>query len=191
MLTGARRGEVLNATWDMFDLDQGIWTKPASYTKQRRLHRVPLNAPAIELLRSMPKDPTSKFVFCGTDGKPLTDIKRTWASVCKKTGFVDRIQKQTRAGKPVFDSSGKPVFIEQPNVRVHDLRHSFASILVSAGASLSLIGKLLGHTQVQTTERYAHLFDEPMRDAAEVVGTFVSSTHAKLRPKSPKRAIAG
>ena len=60
--------------------------------------------------------------------------------------------------------------IEQPNVRLHDLRHSFASILVSAGASLSLIGQLLGHTQVQTTQRYAHLFDEPMRDAAEAVG---------------------
>lgn len=63
--------------------------------------------------------------------------------------------------------------IDQPNVRIHDLRHSFASILVSAGASLPLIGQLLGHTQAQTTHRYAHLFDRPMRDAAEAVGEFV------------------
>jgi site-specific recombinase XerD len=63
--------------------------------------------------------------------------------------------------------------IDQPNVRIHDLRHSFASILVSAGASLPLIGQLLGHTQAQTTHRYAHLFDRPMRDAAEAVREFV------------------
>jgi len=62
----------------------------------------------------------------------------------------------------------------RPNVRIHDLRHSFASILVSAGASLPLIGQMLGHTQVQTTQRYAHLFDDPMRDAAETVGQIVS-----------------
>ena len=65
----------------------------------------------------------------------------------------------------------------QPNVRIHDLRHSFASILVSAGASLPLIGQMLGHTQVQTTQRYAHLFDDPMRDAAETVGKVISPPH--------------
>jgi site-specific recombinase XerD len=68
---------------------------------------------------------------------------------------------------------GMPILIDAPNVRIHDLRHSFASILVSAGASLPLIGQLLGHTQVQTTHRYAHLFDGTMRDAAEAVGAFV------------------
>ena len=71
------------------------------------------------------------------------------------------------------DKDGEPILVDEPTVRIHDLRHSFASILVSAGASLPLIGQLLGHTQVQTTHRYAHLFDRPMRDAAEAVGAFV------------------
>ena len=176
MLTGARRGEVLGATWDMFDLEQGIWVKPSAHTKQRRIHRVPLSNPALELLKSMRVGARSRFVFCGPEGKPLTDIKRTWASVCKRAGFVKRVPKQTRAGKPVFDDTGAPILVEQPNLRIHDLRHSFASILVSAGASLPLIGQLLGHTQVQTTQRYAHLFDSPMRDAAEAVGAFVGDS---------------
>ena len=71
---------------------------------------------------------------------------------------------------------GKPVMVWKPTVRVHDIRHSFASILVSAGASLPLIGQMLGHTQVQTTQRYAHLFDDPMRKAAETVGAYVLSS---------------
>jgi integrase len=173
MLTGARRGEVLGATWDMFDLEQGTWVKPSAHTKQRRIHRVPLSSPALELLKSMRFEAKNRFVFGGAEGKPLTDIKRTWASVCKTVGFVERIPKRTRSGKPVFNETGAPILIEQPNLRIHDLRHSFASILVSAGASLPLIGQLLGHTQVQTTQRYAHLFDSPMRDAAEAVGAFV------------------
>ena len=65
--------------------------------------------------------------------------------------------------------------------RIHDLRHSFASILVSAGASLPLIGQMLGHTQVQTTQRYAHLFDDPMRDAAETVGQVISGPNPDFR----------
>jgi integrase len=173
MLTGARRGEVLNATWDMFDLEHGIWVKPSAHTKQRRVHRVPLSGPAVELLGSIRADTTSPFVFCGAGGKPLTDIKRTWSSACKAAGLVTQVSKRTRSGKAVIDSSGSPVMIDQPNVRIHDLRHSFASILVSAGASLPLIGQLLGHTQAQTTHRYAHLFDRPMREAAEAVGAFV------------------
>ena len=68
----------------------------------------------------------------------------------------------------------------QPSVRIHDLRHSFASILVSAGASLPLIGQMLGHTQVQTTQRYAHLFDDPLRKAAETVGKVITTATKKL-----------
>ena len=56
-----------------------------------------------------------------------------------------------------------------PDVRIHDLRHTFASLLVSGGASLEMIGKLLGHTQMQTTQRYAHLMDSPLRDGVNAV----------------------
>ena len=90
MLTGARRGEVLGATWDMFDLENGIWTKPSAHTKQRRIHRVPLSGPALRLLTDIRDDAVrlanaagsslSPYVFPGADGKPLTDIKRSWTS---------------------------------------------------------------------------------------------------------------
>lgn len=190
MLTGARLGEVLGATWAMFDLDNGIWTKPSAHTKQRRLHRVPLNGPAIRLLIEMKEDAARKarndgvamspYVFPGAGGKPLTDIKRSWASVCLKAGLTKHVPKKSRSGKVVKDKHGKPVMVTQPNVRLHDLRHSFASILVSAGASLPLIGQMLGHTQVQTTQRYAHLFDDPLREAAETVGKFISPATKKL-----------
>jgi integrase len=183
MLTGARRGEVLGATWEMFDLENGVWTKPSAHTKQRRVHRVPLSSPAIQLLAAM-KDaaqhaaeatstPCNPFVFPGANDKPMTDIKRTWASVCRKAGLAVQVEKKGRDGKIMQGKDGKPAMVWQPSVRIHDLRHSFASILVSAGASLPLIGQLLGHTQVQTTQRYAHLFDDPLRKAAETVGAYV------------------
>jgi integrase len=96
--------------------------------------------------------------------------------------------KETPEGPYVFPGEdGKPVTIEVPNVRLHDLRHSFASILVSAGASLPLIGQMLGHTQVQTTQRYAHLYDDPMRKAAEMVGAFMLP-EPKMKDVTPKEA---
>ena len=107
------------------------------------------------MLKEIKAGTAGPYVFPGADGKPRTDIKRTWASACRKAGLV------TADAEP------------KPNVRIHDLRHSFASILVSAGASLPLIGQMLGHTQVQTTQRYAHLFDDPLRKAAETVGAYI------------------
>lgn len=151
MLTGARRGEVLNATWDMFDLEKGVWTMPSAHTKQRRSHRIPLASSAVALLRRISRTSEGRFVFAGkSPDHPLTDIKRTWKSLCQKAGIE--------------------------NARIHDLRHSFASILVSQGASLPLIGAMLGHTQVQTTQRYAHLYDEPLREAAELVSEAINGT---------------
>lgn len=161
MFTGARKGEVLRARWDMFDLETGVWVKPSAHTKQRREHRVPLSAPARSLLSDMKKSAYGPFVFPGkTTNQPLTDIKKTWASVCRAAGVE--------------------------NARIHDLRHSFASILVSRGASLPLIGALLGHTQVATTARYAHLYDEPLREAVELVGSTIES--ATELPSRPERA---
>lgn len=149
MLTGARRGEVLGARWDMFDLTTGVWTKPSAHTKQRREHRVPLSSAALTLLHSMKKSAATPFVFPGkSDNQPLTDIKHSWMAVCKRANIN--------------------------GARVHDLRHSFASLLVSGGVSLPMIGAMLGHTQVQTTQRYAHLYDEPLREAANHVGDAIA-----------------
>ena len=146
LFTGARRGEVMNATWDQFDLNAGIWTKPSTHTKQKKEHRVPLSAPTIQLLSELKeKSGPSPCVFPGRNGRPLTEIKTFWAGVCRMAELRD--------------------------CRIHDLRHTYASILASAGLSLPVIGALLGHTQPNTTARYSHLFDEPLREAAERVSS--------------------
>jgi len=151
---------VLSSTWDQFDLTEGVWTKPSSHTKQKSEHRVPLSAPARKLLADMRADAealaiekgreVSPFVFPARGGvlRPMTEIKKTWAALCK-AAKID-------------------------GVRVHDLRHSYASMLASADLSLPVIGALLGHTQPGTTARYAHLFDDPLRAATERVGAIVT-----------------
>jgi integrase len=150
LLTGARRGEVLSATWDQFDLEAGVWTKPSAHTKQKSEHRVPLSAPAIQLLSDMKVTSTGICLFPGKNpDKPLTEIKHFWATICRKADIKD--------------------------CRLHDLRHTYASILASAGLSLPIIGALLGHTQPNTTARYSHLFDDPLRQATERVGAVVTA----------------
>jgi integrase len=154
LLTGSRRGETLAATWSQFDLEQGIWTKPSSHTKQKKLHRIPLSAPARLLLaemRAAAQHPTYLFPERGGD-KPISDVKRAWETI-RKTAQID--------------------------ARLHDLRHSYASILASAGLSLPVIGALLGHTQPGTTARYAHLFDDPLRAATEKAGEVISGNGDK------------
>jgi integrase len=161
LLTGARRGEVLNATWDQFELEAGVWIKPGATTKQKTEHRVPLSAPARQLLSEILADESAKaaaagrelaqWVFPGrVNGGPREGIKRPWGEICKAAGF-------------------------KTTVRVHDLRHTYASILASAGLSLPIIGQLLGHTQASTTHRYSHLFDDPLRAATERVGAIVDA----------------
>lgn len=175
MLTGARRGETLAAKWSEFDLERGAWVKPSAHTKSKREHRVPLSAPALALLVGMRQNAerraenarmaVSPYVFPGTDNKPLTEVKRTWASVCESAGLGAFVEEK--------DASGKLVKRWQSDVRAHDLRHTFAAILAGSGLSLPIIGRLLGHTQAATTHRYAHLADDPLREATERVGAVV------------------
>jgi len=186
MLTGARRSEVLSARWDMFDLDKGVWVKPSAHTKQKKEHRVPLSAPAVQLLKELKTEAIERmkeakasevipYVFPGADGEPLTDIKRTWLAVCKEAGLASQAEQRRRDGRLLRDSNGKPLIVWKATVRIHDLRHTYASILVSEGLSLPIIGALLGHTQPQTTARYAHLFDDPLRAATERVGALLGT----------------
>jgi integrase len=189
LLTGARRGEVLGARWDMFDLETGIWVKPSTHTKQRKEHRVPISAPAVQVLSEILvaakaaalADGTSisPYVFPGHEGKPITDIKRTWLSVCRKAGLAEQVEQRTREGKVIRNDKGEPAMVWRTTARVHDLRHTYASILASHGLSLPIIGALLGHTQPQTTARYAHLLDDPLRAATERVGAVVTAKAAK------------
>jgi integrase len=167
LLTGARRGEVLGARWADIDLTTGSWSKPASSTKQNRPHHVPLSAPARALLArireeqagSQPTGSLGAFVFPSATSATghLVEIKKSWASIINAAGISD--------------------------LRLHDLRHSYASSLVSSGASLPLIGAMLGHSSPTTTARYAHLFQDPQRAAAERIGTLIENAALPLEPE--------
>jgi integrase len=174
MLTSARRGEVLGARWEMFDLEAGVWVKPSAHTKQRKQHRVPLSAPALQLLRAMRADATGPYLFPGREGRPLTDVKRSWLAVCRRAGLAERATKRPRPGGGSARAGEAVATVWRPTARLHDLRHTYASILASQGLSLPIIGALLGHTQPQTTARYAHLLDDPLREATERVGPVVA-----------------
>jgi len=158
LLTGARsKSELLRATWDQFDADLRNWTKPSSHTKREREHPVPLSAPARQLLAEMRGKAHGRYLFPGRTGDgPMVDLKSSWRAICRAA-----------------DLRG---------LRIHDLRHSFASILASAGLSLPVIGPLLGHSNPSTTQRYAHLFDEPLRAASERVGAVVTTAEAADKP---------
>jgi integrase len=124
-----------------------VWTKPSHHTKQKRTEYVPLSGQALALLEQLPKE--DEYLFPGRAGGYLKDLKGPWAKVCE--------------------------LAELSGVRIHDLRHSFASHLVSSGVSLPIVGKLLGHTQPQTTARYAHLADNPVREAANQFPVVIGS----------------
>jgi integrase len=156
LLTGARRGEVLGMRWADVDLTAGSWSKPPSSTKQKEFHEVPLSAPARQLLGEILDAQAGKrgvvptFVFPGVGGTGhRTNLKRPWRQMCKAAGIT--------------------------GLRIHDLRHSYASQLVSGGASLALVGALLGHSSPVTTARYSHLHHDPMREATERVGALITT----------------
>lgn len=146
LLTGARIGEVLTARWDDFDLQRGVWTKPSHHTKQKRTEHLPLSTSAIELMTRIHGSGTPQsLVFANpTTKKPYRDLRRFWAAITSSAGLED--------------------------YRIHDNRHTHASHLVSSGMSLAIVGRLLGHTNPLTTQRYAHLADDPLREAAEIIG---------------------
>lgn len=188
LLTGARRGELLTATWDQIDVSDGIWTKPASMTKQKKLHAIPLNGPARALLADMKKEADKENARRAEHGlTPIAhlfpgygtndaqgDLKRSWQTICQAAGLGEWIEKRDDAGRVVKDEDDKSDLIWRGNLRFHDLRHAFASFLASSGHNLPLIGQLLGHSNPQTTARYAHLLLDPQREATERVGQIIT-----------------
>lgn len=142
LLTGARKREVLDARWEDFDLIRRQWRIPK--TKTGRPRHVPLSDGVIRLLAAVPHDEESGWVFPNPKtGKPYVSVFYSWNTARKLAGLKD--------------------------VRIHDLRHSFASFLVNAGRSLYEVQRILGHTQVKTTQRYAHLSQETLVDACNSV----------------------
>jgi integrase len=145
--TGARAGETRLATWDRFDLEAGIWRKPGTSTKTKRDNVVPLSEPARELLVRIRdgQDGAETHVFPG---------EGPHGELVKYADHWDRIRKAAGV----------------PDLRVHDLRHSFASSIASSGFDLPVIGKLLGHRSAATTRRYAHLVGGILKEATEAAG---------------------
>ena len=145
LLTGARIGEVFAMRWDQLDLKNRVWTKPAATTKQNREHRIPFSEPVAEILERRRHGRKSDWVFPARNSPTghMTTIRSFWTSVCRKAEIED--------------------------FHRHDVRHTYASFLISRGQSLSVVGGMLGHSDQKTTSRYAHLLDDPLRQAASAV----------------------
>jgi integrase len=151
LLTGARSHEVLGMRWSQINFETSTWTKPSSLTKQKTEHTVPLAPAVLQILAGVERSGEHVFPGAGKTGH-RESIRKTWDKLMRDAGIT--------------------------GLRRHDLRHSFASILASSGASLPLIGQLLGHTQAATTHRYAHLLDESQRAAVERVAGVVEGGKA-------------
>lgn len=146
LLTGARRGEVLNARWADFDINRRLWRIPIS--KSGKARYVPISDGALALLNQIPRSSGSVFLFASPlTGRPYHNIYESWNAARIRAGLTD--------------------------VRIHDLRHSFASFLVNNGRSLYEVQTILGHADISTTQRYAHLAQSTLLDAANVASSSV------------------
>jgi integrase len=202
MLTGCRPGEAMAATWEQFEIEPGFWVKPSSHTKQRKIHKTPLGPAAIELLdrirgdrEATPRSSRSNFVFPGQlAGRPLTQLQTTWEEVSgtatvslwadsrdpKIAALVADLEKglgrrpALAECQAIAGQRGVKLPPGLSDARLYDLRHTFASIGAGGGLSLQIIGRLLGHTQARTTMKYAHLADDPLREAAAKIATQIA-----------------
>lgn len=141
-LTGARLGEILKLKWEYVNWEKGTLDLPDSKTGEKSIY---LNEAAKDTLAKIMRQVDNPYVICGAkSGEHIVNLQKSWRRI-RSTANLD-------------------------DVRLHDLRHTFASIAVSSGMSLPLIGALLGHSQPRTTARYAHLASGPLRDAVEKIG---------------------
>ena len=152
IFTGCRRDEILAARWTWVDFERGILNLPDSKTGAKP---VLLSPAAIEVLGNLERVDGNPFIIVGARaGQRWVNLRKVWVRVRERASL-----------EPEILPDGK---VQQ--VRLHDLRHSFASMLANGGASLPMIGKLLGHKNHQTTARYAHLADDPLRRLSEEIG---------------------
>jgi integrase len=145
--TGARLSEILTLKWEYVNQEHGVLLLPDSKTGRKAVH---LNAPALAVLQNLPRVGNNPYVICGERaGQHLVNLEKPWRRI-RNVADLD-------------------------NVRLHDLRHSFASVGASSGHSLIIIGKMLGHSQPATTARYAHLADDPVKTASAVIGARIAA----------------
>ena len=151
LLTGGRRNEITHAKWEHVDWQRRTLVVPVS--KSGKPRTIALNGAAIALLQSVPRVQGSEHIFPSPfSGHPFASLFYPWDRIRRRAGLAD--------------------------VRLHDLRHSFASFLVNHGVSLYVVQGLLGHTQSRMTQRYAHLATQTLLDAAEVVSSVIYGPRA-------------
>jgi len=154
--TGARLNEALKSSWDHIDKENRVWRIPATNSKSKKIRSVPLNQTAINVLTELAKANDGGHLFINQrTGKRYTNINKTWHRIRAEAGL--------------------------PNLRLHDLRHQYASHLVNSGRSLYEVQQILGHSDPMVTQRYAHLSTRALQEAAE-------SASACLGDAMPKTA---
>ena len=147
LLTGARKGEILSLRWDYVDAENRQLRLPRSKTGQKSIY---LTTAVADILQSLPRVKGNPFVIVGEKpGAHLVNLQKPWDRIRARAGLED--------------------------VRLHDLRHSYASVGATSGLSLLFVGKLLGHTQASTTQRYAHLAEDPVRQAGEQISETIAT----------------
>ena len=210
MLTGCRPMEAMRARWPQFDAEPGFWIKPSSHTKQRKTHKAPLGAAASALIDALRETRTElPWVFPGRDAsKPVTTVKKLWGATRKRasvllwlnapdprvSGLISSLMEQ--AGRlPSIEEAMAAAAIAKVSLpsslataRIYDLRHTFASFGAGSGLGLPVIGKLLGHSQARTTQRYTHLADAQMIEAAEGIDKMIAGA---VKAAGRRKAKAG
>lgn len=145
-LTGARLREITHLQWEYVNFERGTLDLPDSKTGRKTIY---LSAAAKDVLAQIVRQADNPYVICGlVEGGPLINLQKPWTRIRAMAGLED--------------------------VRIHDLRHTFASVAAMGGMSLPMIGALLGHSQPQTTARYAHLAADPLKEAVEQIGQKIS-----------------
>ncbi len=194
-LSGCRPAEAMKAGWSEFDAEPGHWVKPSAHTKQRKLHRAPLSPPALELIDALraKRKKGEAWVFPGQrSGQPIQQLWSVWHWVrdhatlsmwaasadpkVKKTAgeILKRPTPSVKAARALAAKIGVELPGGLDESRLYDLRHTFASVGAGGGLSLPIIGRLLGHTQSRTTQRYAHIGDDPLKEATAKIGAIIT-----------------
>lgn len=168
LLTGARVGEILSLKWEYVDLQKGVLRLPDSKTGQKE---IVLGPPAVRLLDAAPGRKAGNSWVLPRQADPtqhLAGLQAPWKRLKAK---VDQLQDEAEERLELK----KKDRVDLSDLRLHDLRHSYASVGAAGGLSLHIIGSLLGHTQAQTTQRYAHLANDPLRQAAGVIAGHIAA----------------
>jgi integrase len=147
--TGARLNEALRARWGDIDRGNRVWRIPALNSKSKRVRSVPLNASAVEVLDRLDTEDSHECLFVNArTGRRYTSIHKVWRQLRAMAGL--------------------------PHLRIHDLRHQYASFLVNSGRTLYEVQQILGHSDPSVTQRYAHLSRRSLQDAADSADDVIS-----------------